>query len=202
MYYIELPNGSVLGYSLKAGATTIHEIWLGRDKRAPRLPRLGVYEALQKRNQGHDVHLFVRDPLERIVSCYKYFTTVHNGFVRDVKEGGPEHLKMFLGNDEWKNISFSDWWSIAQQYENGHWDSQTFAHSYNEEFVPNVLYPLEAMSLGTDIHANKTERRPASEYMDEGLKAELLERYADDVALYARAKEEWDGRAPTVLRGP
>jgi hypothetical protein len=197
-YYIDLPSGDVLGYSLKVGASTIHKVWMGTDKRNPQRPRMGGCEAQAARRAGRDVHLFVRHPLDRLVSCWRYFRDYHNSWI--VKEMTDEHNRMFLGKDEHKQIGLEDWWRVASQYENGHWDSQTWSHSWNGELTPNKLYPLEAMKLATDVHENATQRKKGwEEYYTPTFRDEIETYYSDDIALYTRAKGEWNGQAPSLL---
>lgn len=198
--FILLPDGGHVSVTLKCGATTICDILIG-PRKAMRSSWQGIHEAWTATQLGHDCHLFVRHPLDRLVSAWKYFTQKHNMFIKDILEFDADIHDRIQGNKPYKNIGLEDWWAAASQVYNKHWCNVTEYNTYKGEFVPTRLYPLEALSLATGKRSNATTHKPWEEYYTLAFKKMVESHFADDLALYERAKETWDGRAPTVFRG-
>jgi hypothetical protein len=198
--FIQLQGGGHLSVTLKCGATTICDILIG-PRHAQRSSWQGIHEAWEATQRGHECHLFVRHPLDRLVSAWKYFTTKHNTYIKDILEFDADIHDRIQGNRPYRNISLPEWWEAASQVYNKHWVVVTDYNTYKGEFVPDRLYPLEALGLATGKKLNATRHDSWESYYDKGLRDKVATHFEKDIELFEKAKEEWNGRAPTVFRG-
>ncbi len=157
--------------------------------------RLSQQEALDHPN----VWLFVRHPLDRLVSNWRFWTrNTGGGLIKAIKQASRRDHDIIMCPDS----TLEQWTKAALRHDDPHWVSQTEIHTRDGEFVPNTILPVESLTLLRADRRNASTRDADWEkYFTPEFKDQMLVHYADDVALYYTAKEEWDGRAPTVFRG-
>lgn len=173
--YFEISNSlSLIGpftlaRSLKCGTTSIfetlsqdqHLIPPDADKMMPR-----VFSDQVRGN----IHLFVRDPIDRLKSAWQFFADVDPQAVQS----------------SWER--FVD--AVLAGAENRHWYSQTLTHTWRGVFLPTHLHPFEDIN---QIWPTLIRRPIGQENMSivrnvdrSYRRAELETFYADDMVLRAR----------------
>lgn len=185
-----MPSGHVIGWSLKCASTLIV-------KSARIIRRLGIYEAREAADEGKDVLLVVRHPLDRLVSNYVFWRTTNAAAVHGLFYNHPENGPQIVLPDDKKLISIEEWYEFQERKYNAHWADQAEYHSDAKGLVPNVLYPWEVLGTLQTIPVNASPREGTWEdYFTPEFREKMEERYADDLALYERALSEWSGDRP------
>lgn len=178
-YIWDQKNRMITGYSLKAGSTTIMKS-LG----VPRA-HIGQFEALKHAERGLKVRLFVRHPLDRLVSAWKFFTTVGTSYIKAILDRDPKAHNRLMARD----CGFEEWADIALKWYNPHWYPQTEYHTTKEGlFVPTDVYELSYLSK---TKMNSTRHEPWEFYYEGNpeLRAKIEDMYINDIVLYELAKE-------------
>ena len=119
--------------------------------------------------QGKGVIWFVRNPLERVRSAWRYF----------------EHT---VGWPKETNIKQADYQTFVDLLLDGasnrHWDSQTPMVTYTRFFLPTEIYPFEqigqlwdsVVGKGTLTHQNESAKIDTDTYRED----DLIRHFADD----------------------
>ena len=169
--YIWLNDGRILAYTEKCASKSIR----AHIKPIVQTNNIGAPKALAERKMGHDCILFVRDPLDRLVSAWTFFQK--------------------------QKMPFEKWLRIALTKVDRHWRPQVEAHTWDGNFIPNKLYPLDLMTNYWENLfpgarpmkvLNKTEHKSWATYVNQlplDVVEQVVERYADDIDLYARVVE-------------
>ena len=182
--YILLRDGRILAYTEKCGSKSIR----AHIKPIVETANIGAPTALKLREEGAKVLLFVRDPLDRLVSAWTFFQK--------------------------QKMPFEKWLNIALTKPDRHWRPQVEAHTWNGEFIPNRLYPLDLLTnywgnLFQGAHPmrplNQTEHKDWAHYVNQLSRdtiERVIERYVQDIDLYARVVELADtaGLDPAAAR--
>jgi hypothetical protein len=142
------------------------------------LPKPVMYTELQT---GDHVRMIVRDPRDRLVSAWRWFTGPHNSYIPEV----PEHVSRYLLD---KDTEFKGWVETAVQNCNEHWVPQTTIHPRWREFELIPITDLHKLGWG---HEKKLRSDNTWEqYYDDGLLALVNEIYKEDVEMYKEATNE------------
>lgn len=190
MYYLERADGHVIGFTNKCASTLVAKMSKG-------IKKAGIAEARKAREAGKDVVLIVRHPLDRLVSNYVFWRTVNVGAIRALFRNHPEHGPDLILPEDLQNMTIEEWYEWTQKKWNSHWADQVECHSDAEGFVPNVIYPWEVLQTLRTVPVNPSPRKGTWEdYFTPEFREEMEVRYAEDLALYERAKAEWDGERP------
>lgn len=169
----------VFAYSFKVGSTTLIKRYVAS--------RQGGFVNQRNVNPRHTITLYVRHPLDRLVSAWRWFTQHHNSYMKDILADNLEDHN-FLLDDKTK---FEPWIGTAMKYENLHWYPTVKYHT-NEKgiFLPNNLRLLA--DLGGE--KTKTTKHDSWEtYYSDELRERMESLYADDLTLYRKVKERKDG---------
>lgn len=183
-------KGWVVGWSLKCASTLL-------TKSARIIRKLGIWEARQHADDGGEVVLVVRHPLDRMVSNYVFWRTTNlaqlNGlFINHPVNGMPIQLP-----EDLQGMTIEEFHGYCERKYNAHWEDQSRYHSDDKGLVPNVLLPFEVLGTLRTEKVNASPRKGTWEdYFTPEFRAEMEERFADDIALYERAQAEWDGERP------
>jgi hypothetical protein len=180
--YTQREDGKVLAYSLKCASTFLQKAWRG-------IRRIGQAEAYE---QDNPVILFIRHPLDRLVSNYVFWRTVNRGSVR------ARFPDMQLPEDL-TSITIEEWYDYTQRQYDAHWADQVEYHTYKGNFVPTIVYPFDALSTmrAEKVNASKHDAWPT--YFTDEFRAQMEARYAEDLACYDKALDEWNGERPPYL---
>ncbi|MFC1792607.1 sulfotransferase family 2 domain-containing protein [Planctomycetota bacterium] len=143
---------------------------------------------------------FVRNPWDRLVSCYKQKIREPGYNYKSFKDGVAGSLlkhKVFRGG-----MSFSDFVDevakISDEIADKHFRSQhTFITDKNKSFLVDYIGHLEDIDEGfrfvcrkigaTEVelpHLLKTDRKPYQEYYDDETKSTVHMRYATDIEMF------------------
>lgn len=200
-YFLRKGGKAVIGYTLKCASTFVVSACQGVNK-------IGIYEAYQFKKKGADVALVVRHPLDRMVSNYVFWTTTNlqqigNLLGNEVRRNEltlPSKFstgtRVSLQTDDIKALTFEEFYELTQMIWNPHWADQTYMHTYGDELVPNLLYPMHALALCKAPKKNATHHAQWESYFTPEFREKMEERWKDDIALYEKACEEWDGERP------
>ena len=178
--YFDLGD-KIIGYTPKSATTSIH-----RSLRTLAKPKISQ-QMVVKRRETVPVIVFVRHPLDRLVSAHAFFTRADR-----VNPGIPENFSDFVDFLLKK----------VRNRQDEHWIPQTDYHTYHKQYLPTVHYPLEHINeIWPTISRSKLERlnankdRPEWEPLFDSLSNEqqagLLAYYADDIRVYEKALAEW-----------
>lgn len=173
-YYVQL-DGSIIATTSKAGCTSVKLATPGGIQM-----RIPIEEAAKRRNKV-EILLYIRHPLDRLVSAWKYFT----GSMLMPCTYATVEDRVALNSEP----SFDRWARIAMRYNDEHWTSQVDYHTLDGLFVPNRVLPLEKM--GGEIH-NRTSHAGWLTYYTDWLEEELRERYRKDLVLWYYSSTEED----------
>ena len=193
----------ILAYSLKVASTFLYAHVLGHvNNRGDRykVTRLGQAEALRAKENGTEVHLVVRHPLDRLVSNYVFWTKKANSYIKPINDASPADHSVIMGDT---NPTIEQWYEASQRHYNAHWEPQWDYHTTPDGvLVPTHIWPIESLSLKlmrSEEGKNESPRRGTWEdYYSPEFRAAMEERYANDVRLYEQAKENWNGEKPTI----
>lgn len=101
-----------------------------------------------------------------------------------------------------KTTPIEEWFELIQKWPNEHWERQIELHTSEGYFIPNEIYPTEALRLYRTNPVNVSPGRQETEWYFKDkpeFRAILDEYFAKDLELYHRALEEWNGQAPSVF---
>jgi hypothetical protein len=126
----------VWGLTYKCGSTSLLK-WL---------PEPRVYTDLR---QGDRVNLLVRDPRDRLVSAFRWFTGPHNCYIKDILESSPVDHEYILDS----RSVFNEWVETALRHWNPHWAPITEIHPRWREFH---LIRLDEWGKAGAPHEKKT----------------------------------------------
>lgn len=169
-------------YSAKAGSTSL----LRHIQDPCRIIAQPEVEAL--REDGVPVHLYVRHPLDRLVSAYTWFTTKHNSPIRPIRDKSPKDHDVILGKTE---ATFEQWVEVALRHPNPHWCSQTEYHTTPAGlFVPTHCTNLQF--LGGKKY-NEIARPSWTDYYTKDFEERMSTLFAADLELFNDLKEHEDG---------
>ena len=184
LYKHQMPNIGIMrpvvfAYSYKVGSTSLIKKYVAKG--------YGGFANQRDLNLKDIITLYVRHPLDRLVSAWKWFTEYHNSYLKEILAASPEDHETILA----RNTKFEPWLDAALKYENLHWYGQKEYHT-NEKgvFVPNNVFPLEAMS---GERLKKTVHKEWRTYYSDDLRSRMEKLYADDLTLYNSVKEKKDG---------
>lgn len=189
--YIDMGEYMV-GYSRKAGSQLICGFFATIERREIAIFRKPL-EALRLRAEK-PLWLIVRQPLERLVSAWHYFTGPYGSLERRRREfRGDSALVSRLIHPS----PFEDWYEDSRKLMNRHWQDQKSLHTVNGVFLPTHLLPLEALEfLG---RKNATEHTHYLDYYTREFRQRVEEDYAQDMVLHEQAMTDWDGTQPEIF---
>lgn len=155
-------------------------------------PTITAEQAKQHSQEGSRAILFVRDPIDRFISGFEFFRrgNIAAGFVRE------ESDRLAITS---KETCIEDWFELIQKWPNEHWMPQTTLHTMDGHFIPNELYPIEALlTFGAPKRNGSPGRQETEWYFKDKpeFKALLEEYFSADIALYKKSQEVWDGEKP------
>lgn len=177
--YLRVKDKDVWGITYKCASTSMMRA----------LPQPRTYTPL---NAGDHVRLIVRDPRDRLVSAWHWFTR-NNSDIRAIARSHPVDHKFLMD----KHSEFPDWLKTALRHWNGHWVPQTEIHPRWREFELVDIADLHTLGWG---HEKKT--RPDStweQYYDEATLALVNEVYAEDLEMWKEIKDGTDTRTNRIL---
>lgn len=191
--------GNVVAWSKKVASTLIGKLTNG-----PSVHRIGIHEAAIVVENGYNVQLLVRHPLDRLVSNYVFWRTTQSGadirkIFTQVKGVLPDEQVVELP-DDLDSMTIEEWYALTQLKYNQHWEDQAKYHTHKGVFIPNILVPWEALATIDTRPTNPSPRTGTWEdYFTPEFREEMEARYIDDIALYIIAQETWDGKRPQYL---
>lgn len=172
--YIRIGDSNqVWGQTLKCATTTLHEA----------LPQPRQYTDLRP---GDHVRLIVRDPRDRLVSAWRWFTRYHNCYIPDIDD-------VAILN---KDTPFTDWANTALRYWNEHWAPQTELHPRWREFE---LVPIHQLPPGWGHHKKTRDDNTWRQYYNEGLLGLVNEVYKEDLVMWKEVEDGIDTGTRRVL---
>lgn len=178
--YVWLPEQKrIHAYSLKVGSGTLLTS-LPQPRNHMCQPE--VHSAGTK---GLPVHMYVRHPLDRMVSAWSWFTQKQTSYIKPILDMSPGDHKVLMD----RKTPFDVWVNAALRHYNPHWYPQVEYHSTREgELVPSVIKTLDCIGP-TKMH--ETKHAPWEDVYEghEALKDYLEDIYYNDIALYNLAKE-------------
>lgn len=150
-------------------------------------------DALLHSQEGHRAILFVRDPLDRLISGYEFFRrgNIAAGFVRHE----PDRVALTS-----KETALEEWFELTKKWPNEHWSPQVELHTRDGYFIPNEIYPVDALKqYGAPIRNGSPGRQETDWYFKDRpeFRATLEEYFAKDLEVYQKALEKWNGQRPT-----
>lgn len=170
-------TNEVWAQTLKCASTTMHEALVGKQR---------AYTDLRP---GDHVRLIVRDPRDRLVSAWKWFTKHHNCYIPSLDD------YTILNS----STPFPEWTRVALRHWNEHWAPQTELHPRWKEFE---LVPITALPPGWG-HSKKTrEDNSWQQYYSDDLLDLVNEVYKEDIVMWKEATNGTDTGARRVLREP
>jgi hypothetical protein len=157
------------------------------------LPQPRVYTELRK---GDHVRIIVRDPRDRLLSAWRWFTKHHNCYIKPILEKDKEAHEFILNS----KAPFRQWAETALQHWNPHWAPQSEIHPRWREFH---LLTLDTLPEGWG-HREKTrsaaEREQWREYYDVDLLELVNTIYSEDIEMWKEAdKNGFNTRTKRVL---
>lgn len=168
----------VTAYSLKCGSSTIMR-GAGRTR-----AHIGQFEAAKYADQGMTVELYVRHPLDRLASAWRWFTQVQTSFIKAILEMCPQDHSVLMD----RKTEFEPWVRAALNHYNPHWYPQAEYHTTPEGIlVPNLIKDIR--HLGATKFNETVQRCSWEDLYTEDLRKEMEDIYVNDVALYELAKE-------------
>lgn len=138
---------------------------------------------------GDHVRMIVRDPRDRLVSAWKWFTKYHNSYIAEMTGQDSEYILH-------KDTPFEEWVHKALKYWNPHWAPQTEIHPRWQQFE---LIPIHALPEGW-AHEKKTRDDGSwQQYYNDDLLALVNEVYKEDIEMWKEVESGTDTRANRVL---
>ena len=179
--YIRLNQSeNVWGLTYKCGSTSM-------------LKALQGDRAYTDLRPGDHVRILVRDPRDRLVSAWAWFTKRTNSYFPELVEKHPFDHDFLL--DE--KSPFKEWVLTALRHWNPHWVPQTEIHPRWREFELIRLTDIHTLGWG---HEKKTRPSNAWEqYYDEDLLELVDEIYAEDLEMWKEVEDGIDTRTRRVL---
>ena len=171
--YIRTDDDHVWAQTLKCASTTLLEA----------LPQPWSYTELRP---GDHVRIIVRDPRDRLVSAWKWFTRYHNSYIPGIDDAS------ILA----ENTPFTDWATTAIRYWNEHWAPQTELHPRWREFE---LVPITALPPGWGHHKRTRSSTEWEQYYNDGLLGLVNEVYKEDIEMWKEAISGIDTGTRRVL---
>lgn len=154
------------------------------------LPQPRNYTGLRA---GDHVRIIVRDPRDRLVSAWKWFTTAHTSYIKPILEASPTDHEYLMDNMS----PFKEWLRTALRHWNPHWAPQTEIHKRWREFELIPISELHTLGWG---HKKKTRKDNLwAEYFDEATLALVNEVYSEDLEMWEVIKNGTDTRTNRVL---
>lgn len=180
--YIRVDDTSeVWGVTFKVASTSLRES-------LPPKPR--NYTELRS---GDHVRIIVRDPRDRMVSAWRWFTLNVNSYLPEILAASPEDHEYILD----KRAPFNEWTQTALRHWNAHWAPQTEIHPRWREFELIPIYDIHKLGWG---HKKKTrEDNSWEQYYDEATLALVNEVYSEDLEMWKEIKDGTDTRANRLL---
>ena len=127
--------------------------------------------------------MVVRDPRDRLVSAWKWFTTAQTSYIKDILEASkPDHDLLMSDKTD-----FNKWISIALRYWNPHWAPQTEIHPKWRQFELINIADIDKLGWG---HQKKTRTSNAWEEYYTPSVLQLVEGiYAEDLEMWEVIKD-------------
>ena len=170
----------IWGLTYKCGSTSLLQ-HLGREKRYV-IPE-----------PGDHVRIVVRDPRDRLVSAWKWFTTGHKSYIKHILDQSQEDHDKLLR----KTTMLADWVPVAFKYWDPHWAPQTEIHTRWREFE---IIPISELHRYVDGHEKRTrEDNSWEQYYDPATLARVEDYYKEDMAMWQEVTNGADTRTRTVL---
>lgn len=154
------------------------------------LPQPRLYTKLRT---GDHVRIIVRDPRDRMVSSWKWFTTAHTSYLPAIMEENETDHRFLMD----RQASFEDWVATALKYWNPHWVPQTEIHPRWREFELIPIHDLHKLEWG---HRKKTRVDNAwEEHFTPELLGLINEVYNEDLEMWKEIKDGTNTRTNRVL---
>ena len=178
-YFIE-KDRDLWGVTFKCASSSL---------RRAHLPR--VWTELRK---GDHVRIIVRDPRDRLVSAWKWFTTANMSYMPDILEANREDHDRILH----KSTKFAPWVNTALKYWNPHWVPQTEIHPRWREFELVNIADLHTKDWG---HEKQTRKDNTWEqYYDEATLALVNKVFEEDLEMWKEIKDGINTGTKRLLR--
>lgn len=175
-------SNKVQAITYKVGSTSILKS-LGRANRQ--------WTALRP---GDHVILYVRDPRDRLVSAWKWFTNNNTSYRKHIMEQSKRDHDFLLD----KRSEFAPWVETALRYWDPHWVPQTEVHPRWRQFE---LRDLKTLGNGRSVIMKQT--RPVGDdwrkYYDDSLLELVNEVYAEDLEMWKEVESGVDTTGRRVL---
>jgi hypothetical protein len=177
-YIRECQNGTTGQQSLRVWGVT-HKC--GSTSMMQALPQPRMYTELRK---GDHVRLIVRDPRDRLVSAWRWFSrNSSNGQFPSISESAPADHAFLTDN----KTEFGPWVETALRHWNSHWAPQTDIHRRWREFHLIPIQDLHTLGWG---HEKKTRSDNTWEqYYDGATLALVNEVYKEDLEMWEVIKD-------------
>lgn len=167
----------VWGLTYKVGSTSLLR-WL---------PEPRQYTGLRP---GDHVRLLVRDPRDRLVSAYMWFTKRTNSPIPDI----PAPDQQFLLD---QRAEFIPWARTALRHWNPHWAPQTEIHPRWREF--ELIRLTDFSSMGGPQDKKTRQDNSWEQYYDDALLDTVNAVYAEDIEMWKEVTNGTDTRSRRVL---
>ena len=141
---------------------------------------------------GDHVRMIVRDPRDRLVSAWSWFTKHHNSYISEIMDVNPTDNDYILN----KESPFKEWVLTALRYWNPHWAPQTEVHPRWREFE---LIPIHQLPDGWGHEKQTRPDTSWQQYYDDELLALVNEVYKEDIVMWKEVEDGIDTRANRVL---
>ena len=154
------------------------------------------YTELQK---GDHVRMVVRDPRDRLISAYKWFTdSASTGIivsaVMDIVEQSVDDHRILMGEG---NPTFVKWLNTVLQYWNPHWAPQSEIHPRWREYELISIEDLHELGF---VHEKKIRKnRSWEQHYDEATLALVNEVYKEDLEIWEVVKDGTDTGTNRIL---
>lgn len=144
--------------------------------------------------KGDHVRIIVRDPRDRLVSAWKWFTTATVSFLPDILQASLADHNLILH----KSTKFVPWVNTALKYWNAHWAPQTEQHPRWREFELVNIADLHTLDWGHEKQTRKDNTWV--QHYDEATLALVNEVYKEDLEMWKEIKDGTNTGTKRLLR--